>query len=371
MRLLIISDTKVQKKNLFFFGFNSVVNEINYLSSEFSEIYWIATDYSDHEFDPSLKPIDSRVRLYLFPPLGGSSFFRKLASIYHYPRYIRMIMKLSKKVDVIHTRGPNQVSLIAVLLSFLYIDTKFWYKYATNWGNKNVPIRNRIERILLKLNKRIVVTINGFWPSQASHFKSFENPSIRIDQLNCGNSINIDFNGSFKLVFAGRFESAKGMDLLIEVLPKLPNHKIKEWVFLGDGPLKEPLDSALINCGIKAQIKGVVSQDTVHQELEEAHFLILPSRSEGFPKVISEAWNYGCIPISSDVGSIPQYLKDGSNGFLISELNGNCIVETINRAFNSDPHNLKFLSKNGNLMARRFTFEHYILRLKELVFGDN
>ena len=35
MRLLIISDTKVQKRSQSYFGFNSVVNEINYFLNEF------------------------------------------------------------------------------------------------------------------------------------------------------------------------------------------------------------------------------------------------------------------------------------------------------------------------------------------------
>ena len=46
---------------------------------------------------------------------------------------------------------------------------------------------------------------------------------------------------------------------------------------------------------------------------------VLPSYSEGFPKVIAEAMNFGCIPIVSDISCIRQYIINGKNGFLINQ----------------------------------------------------
>lgn len=44
------------------------------------------------------------------------------------------------------------------------------------------------------------------------------------------------------MVFAGRIDSEKGLDFLLEIIPKLPNEKIQEWVFIGDGSLREKLE---------------------------------------------------------------------------------------------------------------------------------
>ncbi len=40
------------------------------------------------------------------------------------------------------------------------------------------------------------------------------------------------------------------------------------------------------------------------------HIMILPSDSEGWPKVLSEGMAYGIVPLGSNVGSIPQYLAE-------------------------------------------------------------
>jgi glycosyltransferase involved in cell wall biosynthesis len=369
MRLLIISDTKVQKRSPSFFGFNSVVNEINYFLNEFSEIYWIVSDYSDNKFDPSLLPIDSRIKLYVFPRLGGNTFLHKLSSIYYYPRYIKAIVKLLSKVDLIHTRGPNQVSLLALLLSFIFTNKKWWFKYATNWGDKNAPLRNRIERRLLKLNKRIIVTINGFWPNQSKHCLSFENPCISQIQLEKGRTIQKSFNQKLKVVFAGRIEEAKGIDILMEVLETLHQDRFEEWIFIGEGPLKKPLQNVTNDLNINAIFPGFVSQSEVHEYLLKAHILILPSKSEGFPKIVAEAWNYQVIPLVSPVGSLPHYLEHGKNGFMMDDVSKKSLNTAFEQLLKMTPRELEGIAQNGQEMAHKFTFEYYYKHLQEEIFS--
>ena len=45
-----------------------------------------------------------------------------------------------------------------------------------------------------------------------------------------------------------------------------------------------------------------------------AHFILLPSRSEGWPKVLSEAMAYGVVPVAAAVSSIPQILGETRAG---------------------------------------------------------
>ena len=47
--------------------------------------------------------------------------------------------------------------------------------------------------------------------------------------------------------------------------------------------------------------------------------MILPSKSEGWPKAIAEGMFFGCIPIATPVSCVPWMLADGSRGILVSE----------------------------------------------------
>jgi glycosyltransferase involved in cell wall biosynthesis len=56
--------------------------------------------------------------------------------------------------------------------------------------------------------------------------------------------------------------------------------------------------------------------------------LVLTSESEGFPKVISEAMAFGCVPLVTAVGAIPEVLNHGVQAILTDPLN--CVNETVN-----------------------------------------
>lgn len=372
-KLVVISHTLHSKdsRNILI-GWGPTVAEINYLAPFWKEVVHIAC-LSNTLGDNSMLPYtEDNIRFCPIPTFGGTSLKEKIKVFTQAPEIIKTIFKELEGATHVQVRVPMGIGIYVLpLFKFLPRKYKLWVKYANNWEHVSKSSGYRFQRWILKKNfLKCPVTINGFWPDQATHLKSFENPCITETQLSLGSRLNKDFNGPFKLVFAGRLESAKGIDLLIDALEKFPKEKIEEWVFLGDGPLKDKLKTALLNQGYKTRILGFVSQELVHDELRGAHFLILPSRSEGFPKVIAEAWNYGCIPISSAVGSIPHYLEDGTNGFIISKLKKEGVAQTVNKALNSNPQNLDVISKKGDNMAKRFTFDHYLQHLKESVFSD-
>jgi glycosyltransferase involved in cell wall biosynthesis len=93
----------------------------------------------------------------------------------------------------------------------------------------------------------------------------------------------------------------------------------------------------------------------------------LPSDNEGFPKVIAEAANYGCVPIVSNVSSIPHYINE-SNGFLWDIKKGEFreFVESINLS----PENLHDKAKEAFEMSKLFTYERYARRILELINTD-
>ena len=170
------------------------------------------------------------------------------------------------------------------------------------------------------------------------------------------------------MIFIGRLESAKGIVLIIDILKKWPLERIEEWIFVGDGELYEALRKVVKRYNINARFLGFVSQSVVLQTLNEAHVLILPSKSEGFPKVVSEAWVHGVIPIVSSVGSIPHYVKNEENGFLMNEISSHSLQKALVTCLNATEEKLNYISENGRQMAQQFTFERYFQRLRTEVF---
>jgi glycosyltransferase involved in cell wall biosynthesis len=98
--------------------------------------------------------------------------------------------------------------------------------------------------------------------------------------------------------------------------------------------------------------------------MKSAHYLLLPSTSsEGFPKVIAEAWYNGCVPIVSDVSCVGQYIKDGVNGFLCSDIEDNNFIDTLKRATVVDFDKFRMMQLEGYKMCNLFTYKFYKERL--------
>ena len=100
------------------------------------------------------------------------------------------------------------------------------------------------------------------------------------------------------------------------------------------------------------------------------YFIIFPSKSEGFPKVLAEASSFGCIPIISPISSITNYINETeSNGIVLKNLSSNEIIETIMR-LDQDRHHLKNIAVNAINTARGFTYERYNKKIKKQFICD-
>ncbi|WP_427875192.1 glycosyltransferase [Flavobacterium sp. MMS24-S5] len=64
-------------------------------------------------------------------------------------------------------------------------------------------------------------------------------------------------------------------------------------------------------------LKGNQNQEVVTEAYQNSHFVVLPSKSEGWPKVVAEGMFWGCIPIATCVSCVPFMLDYGKRGVLL------------------------------------------------------
>ena len=66
----------------------------------------------------------------------------------------------------------------------------------------------------------------------------------------------------------------------------------------------------------KVIFAGKLSSGEVREAMKDCYVFVLPSLSEGFGRVLIEAMALSKPVIASNVGGIPEIVKDGENGFL-------------------------------------------------------
>lgn len=368
-RLLIISDTRMQFTEGRFFAFNSVVKELDVFTELFDSITWIGFDYSDCPFDNSLMEISHQnVKVIALKRTGGKSLLSKIRILFLIPNYFVAIIKNIFHVDTIHSRGPSVPMLLALMISFVYRKPLWWFKYANNWSDPKPPVFWRLQRIFMKQNKSSRGTINGSWLGNSPHLLSFENPCLSDTSPSSDMQYSKIKTSGWRLLFVGRIEKKKGYKIVVNILNNLTQEKIESISIIGDGSERQELEQLIDSHEFKNKIKylGAMSTLQVFDVMKQSHFLLLPTTSsEGFPKVIAEAWYNGCVPIVSDVSSIGQYVKDNINGFLWNPNNNISFQKICVDALFISEKKYMDLIKSGIKMSELFTYSRYKKRIED------
>ncbi|WP_300569533.1 glycosyltransferase [Flavobacterium sp.] len=352
-------------------GWGSTINEINFLADYWEEVYHVGCLYTTLPPASSLPYTQKNIQFVPIPPYGGKRFLDKILILFKTPKIIFQVIKTIRGASEVQLRLPTSMGLFLLPLFsfFLFRKFTFWVKYAGNWSQTNAPVSYRIQRWWLQKNwANCKVTINGFWDNQPTHCFSFENPSLTLDDIDKGKSLAKlkEFQAPFVFCFVGRLDAAKGMNRIIDTLKNIPEEKIAKIHFIGDGPEMEYYKKETEFLGEKVIYHGFLDKTNVHRLLAESHFLLLPSNSEGFPKVVAEGACYGVVPIVSNVGSIGHYITE-KNGFLW-DINSSISYDVImNQAVFSNATELKDMSNNVMQLAEKFTFTNYISKLEMVV----
>lgn len=129
-----------------------------------------------------------------------------------------------------------------------------------------------------------------------------------------------NMNGPF-LLFVGRLAPEKGIDLLIEAMPKIiENNPKSKLMIIGDGILKEKIMQRIKELKIKDNIilTGWIQNKDLPKYYATADVFICPSRREGSPVSYIEALVCGTPIIVGDL-PISRELINGENGLVVKQ----------------------------------------------------
>lgn len=123
--------------------------------------------------------------------------------------------------------------------------------------------------------------------------------------------------GGSELLFVGRLASVKGLPVLLRALAHVPDARL---TLVGDGPERAELETLISELELEARVRllGFQSQDAVATLLAESGALVLPSFAEGLPVVLMEAMAAGLPVITTKIAGVPELVRDGENGWLVS-----------------------------------------------------
>lgn len=300
-------------------------------------------------------------------------------------RFIRpwkTLKRINEKInhcDVFLVRAPSP--LAPAFYKYFNKVTKVTYLIVGDYNDGliylNQPFWRKLPIILLSIiNDKQLLAVLGKSKTLVNSQKLYNKYKPFISDLNLVKTTTLTYNDIYyrqdtcrgdeiKLLYTGSFSFAKGLRELVDAFALLcMNRANLSLHFVGwDYDPKKPIETHLKKQAFDLGVGGKVffhGFKTVGPELNAmyrmADIYIIPSYHEGFPRTIWEAMANSLPVIATKVGSIPHFLKDRHDAFLIEPQNSNQIVKAATTIIENSSLRQELI-KNGYELAAQNTVE--------------
>jgi glycosyltransferase involved in cell wall biosynthesis len=291
----------------------------------------------------------------------------------------RIFAKLVAKVDIFWLRGPNPIAIMLVMLCrryskahFLVVGQDLGAEVASKYPNVRLnfalAVIGILEFIFRKLARRTLTFTVGrdlYEKYKKSGGEVIEIYSSLISRKSITDAIShhtreeTTVSRPLRFITVGRLDPAKGLKFLLGgfsvAKERMPGCVLS---IVGTGTEEPYLKDRVGELGLNNSVKflGYIPFGTALQNLyRNADVLVVPSLSEGFPRVIIEAMSNGLPIIASSVGGIPHILTHGWDAILIEPQSEDDVAEALVRIQDKELRNR--LISNGFKTVSRLTNE--------------
>ncbi|SFD72382.1 glycosyltransferase [Flavobacterium phragmitis] len=322
MKFTVITHVIHLKRDNQYFGYAPYIREMNIWLKNVDEAIIVAPlvkgdptaidiEYGNHDID------FWKVPNFNFLDIGNS-----FKSLFKLPVIFWKIFLAMKKSDHIHLRCPGNMGLLGCIMQIFFPSKKKTVKYAGNWDPKSKqPLTYRMQKWILNntfLTRNMQVLVYGEWENQSKNIKSFFTATYSDNEKEAVKKDNNSIEKTF--IFVGTLVRGKNPMYAVKLVEQLikNDNKVLLHIF-GEGIERASLENYIKKNQLEEFVflHGNQNKDILKQFYKKSHFVILPSKSEGWPKAIAEGMFWGCIPIATKVSCLPYMLDYGERGVLI------------------------------------------------------
>lgn len=291
-------------------------------------------------------------------------------TVFKIPSILFKIFRSFKKADHIHLRCPGNVGLLGSIIQIFFPFKMKTAKYAGNWDPKaSSPITYRLQKSILStafLTRNMQVLVYGKWEGSTKNIKPFFTATYKVsDKLPV---LPKSLENTIKIVFVGTLSSGKRPLYAIQLVEKLRNYGFSvELSLFGEGNERKSLEDYILNKKLSDYIilHGNQNEQVIQKIYQDSHFVLLPSQSEGWPKVIAEGMFWGCVPLATSISCVPFMVDFGNRGVLL-DIDLDDDINQIQKLI-SDKKKYQEMVSKGIEWSRNYTLDKFEQEIKLLL----
>ncbi|MAN60018.1 MAG: glycosyl transferase [Flavobacteriaceae bacterium] len=370
MRFVLISHVLHSRQGDRWFAYGPYVREMNLWGKHVSFVEVVAPVVKAAPTAIQTAYSASEITLTKVSAFSFISVSEALRALYRIPVNFVKIIHAMRRADHIHLRCPGNMGLLGCMVQVFFPKTPKSAKYAGNWDPKaRQPLSYRLQKWILGntfLTRNMKVLVYGDWPRQSKNIVPFFTASY--SEIKKQDSPKKLFNPPWQFLFVGSLTPGKRPLYAIQLVDKLQHRGIAVRLDIyGEGPERSTLETFIKNreLGDIVRLHGNQNSESIEEAYRNSHFLMLPSKSEGWPKVIAEMMFYAGIAIATPVSCVPWMLDQGARGILLRaplDQDAEKISTLLER-----PEQLNSMSESAAAWSRQYTLEAFEKAIKEIL----
>ena len=278
--------------------------------------------------------------------------------------------------DVLFVQSPYEAAAALAARRLAGSDARVILELHGDWRTATRLYGSRLRRLLEPVTEPLACaslrradalrTISGYTTQLVRHRLGREPAAVfpaYVDLTSFVDRPAVPLPERPRVLFVGVLERYKGIDVLAaawrDVAAKVPDATLQ---VVGTGPLHAVVEQ------LAAEWTARLDSDGVARALDDATVLVLPSRSEGLPRIVIEAFCRGRAVIGTRAGGIPDIVEDGVSGLLVPPEDPAALADALLRVL-SDRTLQQRLADGARSGATQWmqTPEEYADRVRELV----
>lgn len=298
--------------------------------------------------------------------------------------YLNEINKISKnsKVDIVHASVSNIIG-IAVLLSGRYklvtsLVTTLKINSSINPSllNNKKKFKKRLAPVM-RLEKKIIEKSDGVVASTQSIIKEIESSytNFKVQKIPIAicpygmpdyskNYVSPPNKERLKILFVGRLEKRKGIDILLEAAAVLINeYNHVDFHIVGSSSDKPNIENnyrlefekehpALSD---RVIFHGKLSDEDLYEHYASCNIFVAPSRFESFGLIYLEAMIFSKAVIGCNVGGVSEVVEHEVSGLLADPDNVDALLHCLSLLIENEDLRKKYGEEGRKRYERYFT----------------
>ena len=265
-----------------------------------------------------------------------------------------------KLVSVLHFAPDMRIKANRHILNFQLLSFKELFINSLRTICTLLPLRyvtmydqRRLYRSLYHESDKVVLLSEGFIPVYQKESGLKETSKLcAINNMLSFPYEEKKYKKKKQIVYCSRLTFAqKRADRMLYIWRRIQD-KLPDWnlVIVGDGPLKSKMIALAQQMDLKRiTFKGFTNPVEFYKE---SSIFCMTSNHEGWGLVLTEAMQYGCVPIAfNSYESILDIIEDGKNGFLVKPFDINHYVSVLSNLAQVD---ISLYSQNAIKSVEKF-----------------